>query len=292
VLDSPDEIQWHPAMYAAVGFELREDIDDLEMVAEYNLSKEPIRIDILIVKDSDRTVKLKNEIGHIMRRYNVIEYKSPKDGMSIDDFYKTVGYACLYKGYGEKVDQISSDEITVTMLRAAYPREMFRALEEEGYAIEEHYPGIYYVTNNLRFPVQVIVTSRLSKEAHSCLRILTNNADKDDVERFLEQANKASNQGERNNVDSVLQASVSANYELYEEVRRNVVMCQALQELLKDEINEKVNSAVNSAVINTETNVSIEYIKKIMKNFKCTAEQAMDTLEIPKENRSLYMSKL
>jgi CRISPR/Cas system CSM-associated protein Csm2 small subunit len=174
------------------------------------------------------------------------------------------------------------------MLRAAYPREMFRALEEEGYAIEEHYPGIYYVTNNLRFPVQVIVTSRLSKEAHSCLRILTNNADKDDVERFLEQANKASNQGERNNVDSVLQASVSANYELYEEVRRNVVMCQALQELLKDEIDAKVNSAV----ANTETDIQIDNIKKIMKGFKCTAEQAMDTLEIPQENRSLYMSKL
>jgi CRISPR/Cas system CSM-associated protein Csm2 small subunit len=161
---------------------------------------------------------------------------------------------------------------------------MFRALEEEGYAIEEHYPGIYYVTNNLRFPVQVIVTSRLSKEAHSCLRILTNNADKDDVERFLLQAKKYNNQGERNNVESILQASVSANYELYEEVRRKAIMCQALQELLKDEIDERVTNA--------ETNVSIEHIKKIMKNFKCTAEQAMDTLEIPQENRSLYMSKL
>jgi hypothetical protein len=71
---------------------------------------------------------------------------------------------------------------------------------------------------------------------------------------------------------------------LYEEVRRDAVMCQALQELMKDEISEKVTDA--------ETNVSIDYIKKIMKNFKCTAEQAMDTLEIPQENRSLYMSKL
>jgi hypothetical protein len=181
VADSPDKIQWHPAMYAALEYEFREDIEDLEMIPEYNLSKEPIRIDILIVKTKEKDEKLKNEIGHIMRKYNVIEYKSPDDGMSIDDFYKTLGYACLYKGYGKTVDQIPADEITVTMLRAAYPREMFAALEKEGYKIEEKYKGIYYVTNNLPFPVQVIVTSVLGKENHSCLRILTNKADKDDV---------------------------------------------------------------------------------------------------------------
>jgi hypothetical protein len=64
----------------------------------------------------------------------------------------------------------------------------------------------------------------------------------------------------------------------------DVVMCQALQELLKDEIDERVTNA--------ETGIQIDNIKKIMKGFKCTAEQAMDTLEIPQENRSLYMSKL
>jgi CRISPR/Cas system CSM-associated protein Csm2 small subunit len=286
VLDSPDKIQWHPAMYAAVQYELRDDIEEMEMISEYNLSKEPVRIDILII--NDKIKKIKNEIGHIMRKYNVIEYKSPEDGMSIDDFYKTIGYACLYKGYGEKVDQIPRSEITVTMLRAAYPREMFVALKKEGHEIEEKYPGIYYVTNNLLFLVQVIVTSRLSKEAHSCLRILTNNAEKDDVERFLEQAKETKNPGERNNIDSVLQASVSANYELYEEVRRDVVMCQALQELMRDEIDAKVNSAV----ANAETDTRIDDIKNIMSTLNYTAEQAMDTLKIPLENRKIYLSKL
>jgi CRISPR/Cas system CSM-associated protein Csm2 small subunit len=212
--------------------------------------------------------------------------------MSIDDFYKTVGYACLYKGYGENVNQIPSDEITVTMIRAAYPREMFAALKREGYEIEKIYPGIYYITNNLPFPIQVIVTKKLSKEAHSCLRILTDNADKEDVERFLEQAKEAQNPGERNNIDSVLQASVSANIDLYEDIRRDAVMCQALQELLKDEIDAKVNSAVTSAVANAETETRIDAIKNIMSTLKYTPEQAMDLLKIPKENRNLYMSKL
>jgi hypothetical protein len=45
--DSPDDIQWHPAFYAAAGIELKENIEELELIPEYNLSKEPIRIDLL-----------------------------------------------------------------------------------------------------------------------------------------------------------------------------------------------------------------------------------------------------
>ena len=57
--------------------------------------------------------RFKNEIGTIFRGHNVIEYKSPDDGMTIDDFFKTLGYACLYKGLGEKVNQIPLEELTV-----------------------------------------------------------------------------------------------------------------------------------------------------------------------------------
>jgi hypothetical protein len=139
--DSPDEIQWHPAFYAAAGLELQENLEDLEFTPEYNLSKEPIRIDLLIRKDCEEPIK--NEIGHIMRKYNIIEYKSPKDEMSIDDFAKSLGYALLFNGYP-----------------------------------------------NLPFPVQIIVTKELSPETHSSLRILTDNAEIEDIRRFLEQARK------------------------------------------------------------------------------------------------------
>jgi hypothetical protein len=90
--------------------------------------------------------------------------------------------------------------------------------------------------------------------------------------------------GERDNIDAVLQASLAANFDLYEDVRRNSIMCQALQELMKDEIEEKVNMA--------ETETQVKNIKYIMKNFKCTVEQAMDALEIPQQKRSAYLSKL
>ena len=41
--DAPDKIKWHPAFYAATELELQENIEQLELKTEYNLSKEPIR---------------------------------------------------------------------------------------------------------------------------------------------------------------------------------------------------------------------------------------------------------
>jgi hypothetical protein len=288
--DSPDKIQWHPAFYAAACLELKDNIEELQFEREYNLSKEPIRVDLLISKDGEGTIK--NEIGHIMRKYNIIEYKSPDDKLSIDDFFKTIGYACLYKGYGTKVNAIPEDELTVSVFREAYPREMIKELRRKGHDVIEKYPGIYYITNNLPFPAQIVVTSRLSPETHSSLRILTKNARIEDIKRFLEQTKDLKEPGEKDNVDAVLQASVAANDNVYKKVRRNSIMCEALRKLMKDEIDEAVNMAVSETTDKVETASKLEDIRNIMAELKYTAEQAMDLLKIPPQKRSTYLSKL
>lgn len=286
--DLPDKIQWHPAFYAATGLELHENIEELTLLPEHSLSKEPIRIDLLIIKKGINANTIKNEIGHIMRRHNVLEYKSPEDSLTIDDFYKAVGYACLYKGYGESVNQIPTSELTVSLFREAYPRELFSSLKREGNKLEEKYPGIYYVTNNLPFPIQVVVTSQLRKETHSSLRILSHHADKDDIERFLEKAqamvNAMPNSRMRSDIDSVLQVSVNANFKLYQEIRRNAGMCDALKELMKDDIEEQLNQA--------RTSEKLEAIQNIMDSLQLSAEQAMDALKIAPEQRAIFMTKL
>lgn len=134
--NAPDKLQWHPAFCAAAGLEFHEDIEQLELKPEYNLSKKPIRIDLLIIKEGSDG-RIKNEIGHIMRTYNVIKYKSPEDALTIDDFYKTVGYACLYKGYGEHVDAVPINELTVSIFRENRPEKMFLTLQKYGHKIEE-----------------------------------------------------------------------------------------------------------------------------------------------------------
>ena len=126
-------IQWHPGFYAAADIELSANRSELDFQREYNLSRKPLQIDLLVIKKAD-DVRTENEIGHIFRQYNIVEYKSPDDGMTIDDFFKTVGYACIYKGLGDTVNQIPLNQLTVSLFRENYPRELFCHLRENGFA--------------------------------------------------------------------------------------------------------------------------------------------------------------
>ena len=44
------KIQWHPAFCAAAELELRSNKGDLEFKREYNLSKKPLQMDLLIIE--------------------------------------------------------------------------------------------------------------------------------------------------------------------------------------------------------------------------------------------------
>ena len=125
-----EKIQWHPAFCAAAELELRFNKDDLEFKREYNLSKKPLQMDLLII-EKRKGVQIQNEIGKIFRGHNIIEYKSPDDGMTIDNFFKTLGYAFLYKGLGEKVNQIPLRELTISLFRASIPKELLSQLSKK-----------------------------------------------------------------------------------------------------------------------------------------------------------------
>lgn len=290
MVDKPDVVAWHPAFCAATSFELREDSDAVEFIQEYNLSKEPLRADLLILKKEKNRI-LKNEIGKIFKTHNVIEYKSPVDGLNIDDFFKTIGYACIYKSQTQKVNLIPAEEITVSMFRNAAPRALFSELKGMGYSIVEEYPGIYYVYGNTVFTTQIVVTGELSKE-HSGLRILSNKVKMEDAEAFLEEANRCNTQGERNDIDAILQVSVDANRALYEEIRRKGNMCEALKELMKDEIAQEVEKAVEQAVSVNTIDTKFEDIKNMMKELALSADRAMEILRIPEEDRYIYFARL
>ena len=231
-------IQWHPGFYSAFEREFRRNRKDLIFDREVQLTSGPLSIDLLVIKLLG-TVSPENEIGGIFRRYNIVEFKSPGDSLSIDDFYKTVAYACLYKSSGQRINEIPAEELTVTLVRSDYPRELVHALTAAGLTVRERFSGIYYLeagTGSLLFPTQLVVTSRLNRAAHSSLRVLTRNAEEADVRQFLEEALGETEQGDKAIVDSILQVSVSANMALYEKIRRDDSMCQAMRELMKDEI--------------------------------------------------------
>lgn len=286
-----DKKQWHPAFCGATEWELKDNKDDLDFESEYNLSKKPLQMDMLVVKkrhDAD----IVNEIGKVFKAHNIIEFKGEGDSLSIDDFYKVLGYACIYKSLGKHVDEIPGADITVTFIRHAYPRELFKSLDDMGTTVEEKYPGIYYVTGDVLFPVQVIVTKELDSKKHSGLKILTSKAEESDIRQFLKDTMGVTEPGDLHNIDAMLQVSVTANNEVYEIIRGDDIMCQALQDLMKDEIDKKVADGRADERIIVEQNKDINAIKNLMKNLKLSAEQAMDALGISQEARGMYLSKL
>lgn len=231
------DIQWHPAFCAAAELEFKENKTELDFQREYNLSKKPLQIDLLIVEKLD-DVNVENEIGRIFRKYNVIEYKSPKDGLTIDDFFKTFAYAELYKSQGKTVDQIPINQLTVSVVREGKPEELFRSLEKYGFTVDKKFEGIYYVYG-LHLPAQIVVTKELDRKKHRNLRVLSVDALEEDARAFIEDACKLTDQGDLINVDAILQVSVSANYDLYNELKRRYPeMCEAMKTLMKDEMME------------------------------------------------------
>lgn len=264
--------------YGAAALELSANKADLVFHQEHNLGKEPLRIDLLIVKKLTDAV-IQNEIGRIFRGYNIIEYKSPDDGLSIDDFYKTVGYACIYKGLGKTVNQVPAEELTVSIFRERYPAKMMDALQQSGMMVEQPFQGIYYVSGPLPFPVQVVATGQLTA-SHYSLHVLSKHADETDVRSFLVDAASLSDPDDRQNIDAILEISIAANSQLYGKIGRSDIMCDALRELMKDDL------------VQAKLDGKLESLTNVMKSLSVDADKAMDILLIPAEEHAIYRAKL
>jgi len=64
-----DKIYWHPAFFEAIKVELEEYGDDLSFVYQHQLTSEPLRIDVLIIKKA-KNAPLRKKIASIFRRDN------------------------------------------------------------------------------------------------------------------------------------------------------------------------------------------------------------------------------
>ena len=221
--------QWHPAFCSAIKLELREDAEHLEYTSEYNLNTKPLQMDLLIVK-KEKNVEIKNEIGKIFRKHNIIEYKSPKDFMNENTYLKVVAYACLYKSYEEHVDNIKINEITITLVREKKPKKLFHWFEKNGYQINEVYKGIYYVEGENLFLTQIIVSSQLSEESQKWLTLLSSNLERKDAERIVSQIEELTGRNEKMYGDSVLQVAVKENRKMFDRLKEDGRMCEALRE--------------------------------------------------------------
>ena len=252
---SKEKLQWHPAFAAALRITLSEEMQYLELQEEYLLSKAPPKIDILVVKKL-KEIAIRKKIGRIFRGHNIIEYKSPEDSLSVNDFYKVYGYTCFYKSDTSQMDSIPIEELTITLVTGKYPRKLMHHLKTTlRYQVKKAESGIYYVTGD-KIPIQIIVTKELTEAENLWLKSPTNELEQNETaEKLLEEYSK--NQANAL-YRSVMELIVRANKQKFEEVKG---MCDALRELMKDEIDAEVKKQVQER-IDAEVNKRLEITKK------------------------------
>ncbi len=218
-------LQWHAAFFADLQIELAEEAEFLTFESEHMLSTKPMQLDVLVIK-KDSARRIRKNIGRIFRGHNIVEYKSPTDSLSIDDFFKVYGYACFYKSDTQRVNQIKAEDVTITFVSMGYPREMCKYLERVLHrTITEAGAGIYYISDPV-FSIQLLVQKRLSEEENFWLKSLTNDLnEKHAVDRLIMEYRKHE---EDTLYQSVMNIIVDANEERFQVND----MCEALDRIV------------------------------------------------------------
>ena len=291
------ELQWHPAFFAGLQIELKDDKENLSFENEHQLSAKPMEIDVLVIK-KEKDVPVRKNIGRIFRKHNIIEYKSPKDYLRIDDFYKVYGYTCFYKADTGAADEIKANELTMTFVCSRYPAKLIRHLREKrGYTIEKQEDGIYYIKGDY-FPIQIIVTSNLSETENLWLKNLTDNMkDVGSAEKLIDDYGK---HRENHLYEAVMNIIVRANKGKFQEVRG---MCDALKEIFMEQMKEEMKEEMKKEIlqdaerkgvqagIQQGIKILIESCKEFALSYEQTIHKIAEKYELPIEKAEEYMKK-
>lgn len=283
-----NDILWHSGHYAAIKLEFLENDADLTYETEHQLNYEPIRIDLLVIK-KNKDIQIANELGAAFRGYNIMEYKSEEDSLSIDTVFKANAYAMLYKAYADEVDGIKIDDITVTLTRLGYPRNAMKALAGQGYAIEEKNQGIYMVTGRAILPTQIIVISRLKEELHFWITKLRKSITKEQILQVLKKGKELNEKKIDLYIGPLINVLADANRKAMDKIREEEPdMGNYFRELFKDDLEKQWNDGVAKG----EEIANIKNIRNLMETTKMNAEAAMNALKIPSNEVPKYLAML
>ena len=211
-----DKIQWHPAFANAFELELKEYYPNaIEIIEEYQLTTKPLEVDIIVIKKK-KEVKILKNLAKIFKEHNIIEYKSPSDYISIDDYYKVKAYAYLYKSLGSTVNKIKLEEMTITFVSNNYPKKVIRYLEERHkIKVRRESEGVYYL-DGADIETQIIVIDELPKKENRYIRLLTKKLNiKDEISEIVKDF---SNNLKDNKIEMLVDLVFKTNLEQFMEV--------------------------------------------------------------------------
>ena len=269
---SKEKLQWHPAFAAALRITLSEEMQYLELQEEYLLSKAPPKIDILVVKKR-KEIAIRKKIGRVFRGHNIIEYKSPEDSLSVNDFYKVYGYTCFYQSNTDHVKEIDPEDMTITFVSNCYPREMFRHLKKvRNITVERQSKGIYYLKGDA-IPMQYLNLKELDADENYWLQALRTNLKAGEEIRTLV-SNYEKNRHSKD-YSAVMNLIARANWKQMEEEKR---MCDALNELFAEELKE-ANSRGGITMCRKLGLSYDETLSQIKEEYQLTEEQAKEIMD-------------
>jgi hypothetical protein len=203
-------LHWHPAFIEAITAELKPYLDKIEILPEVQLTKEPLRIDCVVIRKS-KDVVIEKAFAFIFRDWNIMEYKSPEDHVSVNDFHKVYAYACLYSGS----KNIPVTNITISFVESRYPRKLIKFLRKvRKCTVEQTSPGIYTVEGDV-FGIQIIDSRHLPEDESLWLKNLRGNLTAQIMGKVLTEMGK---QHKTMSLGAYLEVISQANSGLFEEV--------------------------------------------------------------------------
>lgn len=203
--------QYHPIFTDAMKLELRESRDILTFTDEKILNTGPIKIDLLIIKMYG-DVKPVNSIGNIFKKYNLWEYKRPRDTISYKVYCRSMAYLHLY--IYQSSEEISLVDTTLSFIGRSKPIKLLKLLKEMGFEISEYESGIVYAKKE-GHPDMQFISTRLLK-GHEWLSA-PNEGIGDIKATELEILTKDFDESDKNKAINIIDFSYSINRNKYKE---------------------------------------------------------------------------
>ena len=165
--------------------------------------------------------------------------------MSIDDFYKAVGYAFIYKGYDRKVNELPIGDMTLTLVRHSYPRELIKALRQSGFTVDEKYRGIYRGDGRISIKIQIVVSSRLPDGEYEGLKLLASGCTKEAVIHYAQKAVASEDENVKTNAETVIGICLDINKNLDKQLEEDKAMNEVLNRMIKRNIDAARLEGIN-----------------------------------------------
>ena len=241
-LNTSPRSDWHAGFEAYLKVDARNaEGGTAEVIVEHSLGEEPPRIDF-IVWLHDEGIRLNKQIYNIFRRFNVIEYKNPRDNLNWRVIHKAIGYANLYIGLAENEGDRPKEQVTISIFRAVKNPELFKELEDKGYLVPDEEKGIYHVKGITEFPFQIVIMTELEGDEYAAARAMIDGdrASVEDIQKVVEAIETEEDEVVRNHLRVVLNLISDKNPEKMDElVRRDASMSDKLFEICKSRIDKE-----------------------------------------------------